>query len=148
MEKIIKHYQTLLPCEQFVVTGSLAMSYMGLVDRKDVGDIDIILVNPTEESINILKRLAADQPAKTKAPEYKGESMFIFQHEETKIDIFILKTPIETKMKVEGFWISPLQRILQSKKEHNRPKDWIQMMKISRKIFNEKEFDTYVQNFK
>lgn len=32
MKKVIKNLHTLLPCDQFIVTGSAALHYMGLVD--------------------------------------------------------------------------------------------------------------------
>jgi hypothetical protein len=50
-EEIIRHYKSLLPCEQFVVTGGYALQRVGLKDKSD--DIDIILVNPTDEAKNI-----------------------------------------------------------------------------------------------
>lgn len=144
MENIVKHYQTLLECEQFVVTGSLALKYMGMTDK--VGDIDIICVNPTEATVELLKRLQNDNPARTKAPEYKAEQLYIFQHEGTKIDVFIEKNRIDTKLKVENFFISPIDRIVVAKKLYNRAKDWIQLLNMSKKIFNQKEFDIFVSN--
>lgn len=147
MKKIIKHYQTILQAEQFVITGSLAMSFMGLVESKKVGDIDIILVNPTAETVELLKRLSESQPARTKVSEYKGESMFIFQHDEVKIDVFIEKIKIETELIVDGFSISPINKIIEAKKGHNRPKDWIQLMKLSKVFFNKNDFNKYVESF-
>ena len=149
MNKIIKHYQTILQAEQFVVTGSLAMSFMGLVKKEEVGDIDIILIKPTPETIELLKRLVENQPARTKAPEYKSEEMFIFQHDDVKIDIFAqYGNKIETELMVDGFLISPIKRIIEAKRSHNRPKDWIQLLKLSQVFFNQKDFNHYVENFK
>lgn len=141
MENIIKHYQTLLPADQFIITGSLALSYMGLVDKKNVGDIDIILVNPTDESRNILKRLEKEQPAKTKASGIDG---IIFQHENTKIDIFFSKERIQTSLKVGDFEISTASYIVTEKLKMGRVKDWIQLRKISRKFFIQEDFEKFL----
>ena len=141
MENIIKHYQTLLPAEQFVITGSLALFYMGLVEKKNVGDIDIILVNPTDESLNILQRLAKEQPAKTKA---SGIDAVIFQHENTKVDVFFSKERIQTSLKVGDFEISTADHIIKEKQKVGRIKDWIQLRKISRKLFIQEEFEKFL----
>ena len=66
MKKIIKHFKTLLPCEQFVVTGSYVLALNGIYDMSKVKDLDIILVNPTPESLGIISRLMDGSPAKTK----------------------------------------------------------------------------------
>ena len=53
--EIIKHYQTIFSCDQFILTGSTALKFHGLVDS--ASDIDIILVNPTEECKKIIEKL-------------------------------------------------------------------------------------------
>jgi hypothetical protein len=136
-EEIIKHYKALLPCEQFVITGGYALQRMGLKDRSD--DIDIILVNPTKEAKDILKRLEKEYPAKSTG----SENLSIFMHEQTKIDVFEEKNKLET-LQVDGFEISTVKRIIEAKKRMNRPKDWIQLLNISRRIITEQELYNHI----
>jgi 23S rRNA A1618 N6-methylase RlmF len=139
-EEIIKHYKTLLPCEQFVVTGGYALQRIGLTDKSD--DIDIVLVNPTEEAKNSLERLQKEYPAKT-TPSPGGKLLAIFMHEQIKIDVFEENKKIET-LTVDGFEISTVKKIVEAKKRMNRSKDWIQLLSISRKIITKTEFYRYV----
>lgn len=55
MKKVIKHLQTLLPCDQFVVTGSTALHYMGLVDKPS--DLDIVLYKSDRRSKEYIRAL-------------------------------------------------------------------------------------------
>jgi hypothetical protein len=144
MEKIIKHYKTLLSCEQFVVTGSYALKRMGLCS--ECSDIDIILVNPTDEAKSICERLMKDYPAKTK-PSAGSDLLAIFMHEDTKIDIFVETAHIET-LSVDGFEISKADRIISAKKEMGRMKDWLQLREISREFFIQEEFENFLNNHK
>jgi hypothetical protein len=129
------HYKTILPCEQFVVTGTYALQRMGLIS--DSNDIDIILINPTNEAEEALKRLMNEHPAKT-TPGSCGV-MAIFMHEQTKIDVFKESKKLETLM-VDGFEISKARSIFEAKKRMGRPKDWLQLAKIARGIFKQEEF--------
>ncbi|MDR0384525.1 MAG: hypothetical protein LBH60_00430 [Prevotellaceae bacterium] len=138
-EEIIMHYKTILPCEQFVVTGTYALQRMGLVS--DSNDIDIILVNPTDGAEEALKRLTNEYPAKT-TPGSCGV-MAIFMHEQTKIDVFKESKKIETLM-VDGFEICTALLIFEAKRKMNRPKDWLQLAKIARSIFKQEDFYRYV----
>ncbi|MDR1348297.1 MAG: hypothetical protein LBJ63_07750 [Prevotellaceae bacterium] len=142
-EEIIKHYRTMLPCEQFVVTGTYALVQMGLADKSD--DIDIILVNPTEEAKNTLERLMKDSPAETK-PSPAGELLAIFMHENVKIDVFLEKSKVSTLTTVDDIQISSAKRIFEAKKKMSRFKDWVQLRKIAMSIFKQSEFETYLNN--
>lgn len=146
MKEIIKHYKTLLPCDQFVITGSFAMSLYGMLDSKKVGDLDLILVNPTEEAKNILERLQTDQPAKTK-PKSGGNVSYIFMHEKTKIDVFIVSAPVlDNGLSFDGCMISPIDNIVKEKKKYGRMKDWIQLRNYSRRFFEPTEFQKYLDS--
>jgi hypothetical protein len=136
-EEIIKHYKALLPCEQFVVTGGYALQRIGLKEKS--GDIDIILVNPTNEAKSTLERLVKEYPAKSTG----SENLAIFMHEQTKIDVFEEKSRIET-LTVDGFEISTVKRIFDAKKRMSRPKDWMQLLNMSRRIVTEQEFYNHV----
>lgn len=140
MKNVIKQLKTLLPCEQFVVTGSYALSKFGLSTK--VGDLDIILVNPTEEALNILKRMTTEFPAKTKfGSEEKG---YIFMMNETKVDVFIQKECEATEIMVDGVLFATVSHIVKAKKSINRMKDWVQLRKLSRLIFKPEEFNEFL----
>lgn len=145
MKEIVKHYQTLLTCEQFLLTGSKALSLMGLVDTNNVGDIDIILVNPTDEAKSILARLQKDNPAKTK-PISGGKVAYIFMHEGIKVDVFIEDKMVRTVLNADGILLNPADRIVQAKKKSDRLKDWIQLRKIANKIVSAGEFESYLDS--
>jgi hypothetical protein len=118
MEKIIKHFKTLLPCEQFVVTGSYALALNGLVDLAKVKDLDIILVKPTEESLGIIARLMDASPAKT-SPKEGGELKAIFMHDGIKVDVFVKDKKQETLILPE-YELSKVNTIVAAKKGYNR----------------------------
>jgi len=98
MKDVIKKLQVLLPCEKFIVTGSTALYYYGLVDKS--GDLDIILCKPKEETIELLKRLQENYPAKTKPIEGYSSVSYIFMEGEVKVDIFIKQDIIPTELKI------------------------------------------------
>ena len=139
-EEIIRHYKTLLPCEQYVPTGSYALMRMGLVNRSD--DIDIVLVNPTQETRDTLARLEKEYPAKTTG---SGDTT-IFMHEDTKIDVFIEKAKIET-LQIDGFEISNAKRIINAKKIMGRPKDYIQLLALRKSILSDEEWSKYISKY-
>jgi hypothetical protein len=144
----IKHLKTILPCEQFIVTGSYALSLIGLVDEKKVQDIDIILVNPKDEAKALAESMMKQSPAKT-TPYNGGSVNAIFTLDGSKIDLFYLDKKQET-MKLEEFEIRKLIDIVKAKKHFNRMKDWIQLRNIASKIFIHTDFvkflDTYEPN--
>lgn len=146
MKEIIKHFQTLLTCEQFLLTGSKALSLMGLVEKNKVGDIDIILINPTEEAKSILERLQANSPAKT-SPGSGGRVSYIFMHDGVKIDVFIEREVVNTALSADGVLLNPVNRIIQAKKTSSRMKDWQQLRSMARGIFKPEEFEAYLNNY-
>lgn len=143
MKKVIKHLQTLLPCDQFIVTGSTALHYMGLVDKPS--DLDIILINPTDEAKNILERLQRDNPAKTK-PISGGNVSYIFMQDEIKVDIFIEKANINTELNIDGVLLNRIDRIIDRKKSAGRLKDWMQLRFLSRKFYQESDFEKHISS--
>ena len=138
----VKHLKALLPCEQFVLTGSLALHYMGLSPQPN--DIDVVLVNPTGESKSILKRLSEEFPSETKF-NYDGKG-YIFMLNGVKVDVFFEDKKREAHLNIEGVVISTVPKIIEAKKSYNRMKDWVQLRKISRTIFKEEEFTNFLNN--
>ena len=141
-KEVLRELKVLLPCEQFVVTGSYALQQMGLVTESS--DLDIILVNPTDESKNILERFQAEYPALTKF-EYESRG-YIFMKGELKIDIFIETIKEETELTIDGILIAKINHIIGAKKSYGRIKDWFQLRKISRLFFKEEEFQIFLNS--
>lgn len=156
--EIVKHYQTILPCRQMVLTGSTALKYYGLIDQSS--DIDLIIVEPTDAAFETLKKLQEAYPAKTKPvhdPQLPSEAKpvpagcispiperlsFIFMHESVKIDVIISGKPINTQVVASDIPLRPISQIIAKKKSANRMKDWLQLRALSRLFFSEEEFKT------
>jgi hypothetical protein len=134
MEKQIKHLKTLLVAEQFVVTGSYALSKFGL--DIEATDLDIILVKPTEEAISILKRLQSEYPAKTKPVE--GVPMFIFKQDDVKVDVFVYESAVDA-LPIGDVLYSKINRIVAAKKSFKRFKDVVQLRKLSKMFYEPKD---------
>jgi hypothetical protein len=69
MKKTIEDLQRMLICEHMIVTGSYALFQYGLVKESDIKDLDIILVKPTEGTLELVKNLMINHPAKTHPPK-------------------------------------------------------------------------------
>jgi hypothetical protein len=138
--EIIKHYQTIFSCDQFIITGSTALKMHGLVDSSS--DIDIILVNPTEECKKIIEKL---EEKSNKQNTYKESVAYIFKHEDVKIDIFIETVKVDC-CSYEGVFINPIKKIVEAKKKIARTKDFAQLRKIASSILTEKELMDYLDS--
>ena len=143
--EIAKHYKTLLPCDQFLLTGSSALQLYGLVKDGQPGDIDIILINPTSEARDILNRLQTANPANTKPSS--DTVAYIFRHESYKIDVFFETVKVQQPLTFDGIELNPLSKIVAAKKKANRPKDWLQLRKMSRTILTVDEFNQFANNY-
>ena len=138
MENTIAKLKTMFTCEDFVVTGSYALHLMGLNDKPN--DIDIILIKPTQETLNLVERFQKEHPAKTTAKE--GTSLKgIFMFDGIKVDVFVSEKNIPA-LQLEKFKITPVNHIVKAKKEMGRLKDFLQLRKIAKSIFSENEFQS------
>ena len=138
--EIIKHYQTILACEQFILTGSTALQFHGLVETSS--DVDIILVNPTDECKKIIEKL--EEKSNTQNT-YKASVAYIFEHEGVKIDIFIETTKTDC-CSYEGVFINPIKKIVEAKKKIARTKDFAQLRKIASSILTDIELMSYLDS--
>lgn len=132
MEETLKQLRAMLTCEKFIITGSLALKKYGLTNKSD--DIDIILVNPTEETIARLKTLQDDMPGATKAQihseTYEDSSLLaIFKWNGIKVDVF--GSDGEPSFNLDGFEYAMILNIVKAKQEANRLKDWLQLRKLA-----------------
>jgi hypothetical protein len=143
MEWHIKQLKTVLPCEKFVVTGSYALYLMGLCDRPD-NDLDIILIKPSATALEVAKRYQEENPAKTKPLENSSlKSIFIL--EQVKIDIFVQDENIET-INIDGLDVTKADHIFKAKKGMGRMKDFVQLRNVAKRIFDQKEFENFLDS--
>lgn len=138
---LILKLKTMFPATDFIVTGSYVLAEYGLMDSNNVQDLDIILVNPTPETTEALKRWMTDFPAysTTKLPkEVNCQAIFMF--DSVKVDVFTYTNFIEPVLIVDGIKYTTIPHILKAKKSYNRMKDWLQCRDISRMFFKQEEF--------
>ena len=127
MKKAISHFKKLLECEQFIVTGSYSFYLLGLINR--VTDLDIILVNPTEETRKILERLKVE----TKS-EYPGGNQIRVKYENMNIDFFSQASEVKC-LNVNGIEIAYPKDTVKAKKQYQSLKHIIQLKGISELFF-------------
>lgn len=144
MEKIIQHFKTLLPCEQFVVTGSYSFVVMGLA--KTAADIDIVIVNATPETISILDRLQDSDESKHLKNEYIGQSKKAYRimHNSVKVDIFLDSVKMECFELSSGLSVSTIPATIKAKKSYSRLKDWLQLRTYAELFYKQSEFDAFL----
>lgn len=139
LEKL-KTLHTLLGPEGFILTGSTALAYHGLLQFDEAKDLDIILVTPNEAAIAILDKFQAASPS----PKFKvgGCVNYSFIFEGVKVDIWIVGSINETKcFNEDGIRIATIRHIVAAKQNIGRSKDWIQLMQLANKIFDKKAFE-------
>lgn len=132
MKETLEQLRSMFACEKFIVTGSQALKVYGLV--KKANDIDIILVNPTQETKEMIVRFQDKMPAQTKAQtadeQYGDHSLLaIFKWNGVKVDVF--GSTGEETLNIDGFEYAMILHIVKAKREANRLKDWLQLRKLA-----------------
>ena len=125
--QIIKELKALFPAQQFVLTGSRVIVVQGL--EKVAGDIDIILVNPAIETIELLQRIAIKRKPNFYQIRYAGK----------KADIWISDKPEDPLLQYDGIIISTVIDIITAKKSYSRLKDILQLRKWALLFFDPQE---------
>lgn len=143
MEKLLKELKTMFVADKFVVTGSVALAKYKLMPIEKVGDVDIILVNPTKDSIDLAGRMATDFPAKGR-PSQIGSLIACFIKDGKKIELFTRKE--KESIIIDGIDYDTIPSIVSAKKKYNRMKDWLQLRKLSRLFFKYEEFTTFLNS--
>lgn len=141
----VKHFKTLLECDQFLVTGGMALHAVGLY--KNYNDLDILLVNPSEESKKLIRKLMEASPAKTKCDKYSEAEIGLIgitQFGNIKVDFFSTYTQSGVRVKHLttpcGLDITLPEWSFEFKRKANRPKDWIDLYGIAKSICDKDEF--------
>lgn len=144
-EEIVTNLKAIINCEQFLLTGSMALEYLGF--KIEVKDIDIKVFGIDNSSIEILNRLAESNPPTIPA-KYPDSNVIRFKFDGVDVDIFIEKTKIETNIVTKyGVGVTPLKYIVEAKKKIGRPKDYIQLRNLSKQLMSQEEFNIYLNNF-
>lgn len=147
MEEIIKHYQAILPCQDFIVTGSYVNQMLLGIKDVNPGDLDIILVKPEASALETLKRLQEKiSPELASNPNYPT-TLFRIKEGGLKIDFFIEPTDRAFITLKDNLKVSTLLDTVAVKKSYGRLKDWLQLRKMSRLFFTEDEFQKFLNNY-
>lgn len=147
--KIAHHFKAILLADDFIITGTLALSQMGFTTT--VKDLDIILINPKQHTLEVLENLEKTNPPKNLVSyptSIENKRIFRFVYEGVNIDVFIHPSSISSAIQTKcGLNITPLYHIVSAKKYLARPKDIIQLLKLSNEIITDDEFKNYVKTF-
>jgi hypothetical protein len=147
--KIAQHFKTVLPAEDFILTGSFALNQLGF-DVK-VKDLDIALINPKGSTLEVLEELEKANPPKNLISYptlLENKKIFRFIYEGVEVDVFIYRNLVVTNTQTKcGINIAPVSHIVNEKKKLRRPKDMIQLLSLSKTIITDQEFDSFVKNY-
>lgn len=152
LENAALHFQRVLKCSKFIVTGSYALNVFGLIDK--VKDLDILLVDPSAETLDTLARLSeAPESMHLKLPESsypQSLCMTRIMYNGIKIDFFYGAGIIEQGhlTLANGLNLSTVPGIVLAKKNANRLKDWLQLRDIAESIFTDIQFNSFLRDKK
>jgi len=143
MKEVItaQYLKTLLPSQDFLICGSLAISLVGINCPKRK-DLDIVLVNPPQSTLDVLKDLQKTYPVKgpkiSKDGYPESNTLYRFMYDGIDVDVFISASPIQTHlMTKEGIRITPINYVVNEKLKLNRPKDYIQLKNWADQIMSD-----------
>ena len=150
-EKIVntlKHFKAILDCQEIILTGSFVLSLNGLVPEEKVGDLDLIIVNPSEACKKVILNLQESSPASTKSHKSSSINLIgITVLGGIKVDFFEYFTSGSERFPTKGapfiwngFRVASVSHIKGAKLSSGRAKDIIQLMNISNGIISEEEF--------
>lgn len=113
--------------------------------------MDIILVNPTKSTLEVLESLEKVNPPKNLIDyptPLEAKTIFRFIHDEVNVDVFIRTEAVSTEVRTNcGLKVASLKHIVKAKRDMNRPKDIIQLLGLCREIITTEEFDKFVKSF-
>lgn len=141
----LKTLQTILGSDNFILTGSTALAFHGLANMGECNDLDLIIVNPSATALDVLTKLQLANPSKKHSDTSPVNYSFLY--EGVKVDIWVVQSfddanPTFTK---DGVQLANIASIVKSKLSYGRPKDWIQLMKLSKKIYNADLFESKLE---
>ena len=151
LKKVIANISFYLSGEEIVIGGSVALELMGMnmpERKKGKQDLDLVIVNPKESTLNLLKKAMILMPAETKPIEGYGETSsliailsLIIDGNNIKVDIFKEDSNYElSDVKFEGFKLASVKSILKAKKSYKRVKDEEDLRHYSEQFFDYKAY--------
>lgn len=145
IKKAIAHFKKLLECEQFVITGSVAFKLLGLTNICP-SDLDVVLVTPTKETIDILKRLQIDDKPNPNYPD--SDNQFRVKYDDLNVDFFIqhIEEPVII-VADDGalFSVSKPMKIIRAKKKYkSNLKQLLQRKSIAELFFQPHELQDFI----
>jgi hypothetical protein len=127
---VIKNLKTKQTNLNYSITGSSVFAILGIRPWDTVKDIDIILYNPTKETLSLL-----DSISTTSNNNYPTKSLISINYinnlnKPIKIDFFISDPDLEFIPKIfyKEHPIIKISEILKAKKSYNRDKDKLDIM--------------------
>lgn len=144
--EVIKHFKSILKSDRFILTGSTVLAMNGLC--KENTDIDIILINPSEETLEKLKKLQEESFKDNlgRFTNYQGEEVIMLKFEGFKLDFFVKTGEYPKFFEFRGIECNSIGNIIEAKKKIGRPKDWMQLLALSKKFSNPNDFNKYLEN--
>jgi len=135
---VIKNLKTKQTNLNYSITGSSVFAILGIRPWDTVKDIDIILYNPTKETLSLLDSISTI----TSNNNYPTKSLISINYinnlnKPIKIDFFISDPDLESIPKIfyKEHPIIKIPEILKAKKSYNRDKDKLDIMRISLSFF-------------
>lgn len=141
----LQKLKVLLGKNQLIITGSTALALHGLGKLTDAKDLDLVLVKPDDASKEVLSRLQNDKP--NKKIKQGGSLTYSFFYEDVKVDIWAVDTHDgQLLTTVDGVQVASIESIIQAKLSYNRPKDWLQLMKLSKLFYSAEKMDAAISS--
>ena len=138
--EILKKLVSILPCEQLLLTGSSAIKAYGLCDSAK--DLDLIMVNPTEEAKSMAFNLQKAHPIPSLP--YPFDAAYRFTLDGVNVDLFIEPSTVPDCVSFHGVDLNPIKRIVAAKKQMNRAKDIKQLRKMASRIITNAEIQSWL----
>lgn len=135
---VIRNLKTKQTNLSYSITGSSVFAILGIRPWDTVKDIDIILYNPTKETLSLL-----DSISTITSNNYPTESLISINYinnlnKPIKIDFFISDPDLKSIPKIfyKEHPIIKIPEILKAKKSYNRDKDKLDIMNIVKFFLN------------
>lgn len=141
MEKQVNEISKLFGKDKVVYAGSFALSIIGLTQK--VNDLDIIIVNASKETTNILERL--HEPFNADYP--KSENQYRIIIEDISVDVWLVDKEVDClKVDYKGKMINiqAAGQIIKVKKKYNRLKDILQLKVIAEMFYSPRDLDKFI----
>lgn len=139
VNSVIRNLKTKQTNLSYSITGSSVFVILGIRPWDTVKDIDIILYNPTKETLSLLDSISTI----TSNNNYPTKSLISINYinnsnKPIKIDFFISDPDLESIPKIfyKEHPIIKIPEILKAKKSYNRDKDKLDIMNIVKFFLN------------